>query len=370
MIIGFYIANVFLILYFSSQTVFSFEQLRSIYFVNTEQNALANEPINFYFVNIGQQKSKSISIENSGTTSYLIEKVTLQEGGFGVFTLYTNPAVPVYIFPNQIINITLNFLPNRINSFYDTILIFFSEPFRFVYAIPIEGHSKCLNQLFVLDTFGFVGTPDFRVPILLRGDQNLVEPISVNLSFTITVNGKVFFIDSVEQNTSIIKKDVNQTYLTYKINVPNLTFDSATKQITYLIGRLFLSEQDTTQVTLSEIVCETQGVNFEATNAKINTLGICNPNLSLIDFIPNYVQIVIPNQVVDDELIIEFFSTKSTKEEVDIRVYNLIGKLVFQASTIIEPKIHLPLKAIPSGLYKIVLFLQNQNYSEIISVVK
>lgn len=366
-----YIANVLLIIHFYSSTVLSIEHLSNGYAINTTKNTLANEPINFHFVNIGQLRSKSISIENSGTSSYLIEKVTLQEGGLGVFSLFTSPTVPVQISPNQIINLTLNFLPNRINSFYDTILIYFEEPFRFIYSIPIEGHSKCLNQLFLLDTFGFVGTPNFRIPIFVKGDPNLVEATTVNLSFTVTVNGRVFFVDSVGENSTLTEIEVNQTYLSYKMKVQNLTFDSATKSITYLSGRLFLSEQDTTNVTISEIKCETEGVNFEGTNATIKTLGICNSNLSLVDFIPNYVHIAIPNQIVNDELLIEFFPIKQSSREIaDIRFYNIIGKLVYHVNTELDSRIIIPLTTIPSGIYKTDIFLPNQKYSEIISVVK
>ncbi|MFN3306822.1 MAG: hypothetical protein ACK42Z_06515 [Candidatus Kapaibacteriota bacterium] len=365
-----YIGNVLLILHFYSLTVSSSEHISNSFALFTTQNTLANEPINFHYVNIGQMKTKNISIENSGTSSYLIEKVTLQEGGLGVFSLFTNPTVPVQISPNQLINITLNFLPNKINSFYDTILIYFEEPFRFIYSIPIEGHSICFNQLFFLDTFGIVGTPNFRIPIFVKGDPNLVEPITVNLSFTVTVSAKVFFIDSVGENFTLTQVDVNQTYLSYKMNISNLTFDSTTKLITYLYGRLFLSEQDTTNLTISEIECETEGVNFEVTNGILKTLGICNTNLSIVDFIPNYVHVAIPNQIVNDEISIEFSPIKQSPREIaDIRIYNTIGKMLSQVSSEINSKINIPL-AIPSGVYKLVIHLPNQTFSEIICVVK
>ncbi len=326
-----------------------------------------NEPINFNFVRLGQNRTKNFFIENVGRTSYSIEKILFQKGGLNVFLFVSSPKIPAIINPNQSINITLTFQPDRVGSFYDTLLIYFVEPFNFVYSLPIEGHSLCLNTLFIKDTSDFVGTKDFKLPIFIKGDPNLVEALPINFSFLVTSNSKIFYIDSI-RNGIIVSKTSKQTYTTYKISLNNFLLDSYQKPICYLIGKLYLSQQDTTIITISEPQCEVAGVDFETVSGILSTYGICITNLSIVDF--DYFSINIPDIINTEELKIFFNQNYEIETWTTIKIYNLLGKEVQNLTLKISNEVSIPLSYISSGIYKVDIQNQYQKYSKIICVYK
>ncbi|MCX7908289.1 MAG: T9SS type A sorting domain-containing protein [Ignavibacteria bacterium] len=328
-----------------------------------------NDPINFYYVKIGDTKIKNFYISNAGTTSYSINKIQFQNGGLGVFFFSTTPKIPIVINPNESINITLTFQPDRVQSFYDTLLIFFNEPFNFIYSIPVEGHSTCLNKLFVIDTSYFVGTPNFTIPVLIKGDSNLGESFPIDLSFYITTNAKVFHIDSI-RNGSIVERTSHKTFITYKINISNFTLDSTQKEVCYLIGQLFLSEQDTTMLSFYNPQCNVDGIFFETENGKIGTYGICISNISLVNFDTDFIKINIPNQVISNELEIHFNQNREKQNLVSVKIYNSLGKEIIFLTSKTQTKLTIPTNNLSSGIYKVEIITEYQKYSKLISVIK
>jgi hypothetical protein len=366
----FYIAIVFLLLTssYSFALEISISSEKKILGNNTNFDQ-ANEPIKFNFAKIGDIKYKNFYIENAGNTSYSIEKIIFQNGGYGVFFYSSNPSVPAVISSNESINIILSFNPNIINSFYDTLLIYFKEPFSFIYSVPIEGHSFALSKLIINDTSDFVGSKNFKIPVILKGDQVLIEGIPIELSFFITTNAKVFIIDSIS-NGFVVDNFVNSSFFTYHIKINNLNLDSSTQIICYLIGKLMVSDQDTTILTISEPSCNIEGLSFEPKNGTIKTYGICVTDISLIKLNFDYVKIEIPDVISLNELPIKILQTQKSPMPSHIVLYNILGQEVKKFDVEINESIYLPLNEIPSGIYKVEIYLEEQKYSKLINVLK
>lgn len=334
----------------------------------SKEKPLSNDPINFNFVKIGETRFKTFYIENTGTNTYTIEKIQFLNNGLGVFFFSATPKPPTVIYPNNSINILLTFSPNKVGNFYDTLLIFFNEPFYYVYALPVEGHSTSTNFVFIQDTSNFVGIPNFRVPIFVKGDPNLVEAVPVSLSLLITTNAKIYFIDSIE-NAKISSITRNQSYFSYKINLNNFILDSSQKTLCTLIGRLFLSSQDTAIITLSEIESDIKGINFEAKNGTVTTYGICVSSMSLVNFDFDYTEIKLLNEIVRDELKINFLPKGNKEITATIELFNLLGKEVCKLKVKASGEVIVPLSNLSSGLYRIQISAENQKYSKLISVI-
>lgn len=337
--------------------------------LNEQKSTQNNEPINFNFVRIGDTRSKTFYIENTGINSYSIEKIQFLKNGLGVFSFSANPNPPTTIHPNKSIIVRLYFTPNKIGDFFDTLLIYFNEPFYFVYSIPVEGHSTSKNLIFVKDTSNFVGTANFRVPVLIKGDKNLVEPITINLTLLITTNARIFYIDSI-LNGKVVEKTRNQTFISYKVNFNPFVLDSSQQTLCTLIGKLFLASQDTTIITLSQTECDVKGIDFETKDGTVETFGICVSNMSLIDFNFDYLDVKLLNEVVSDEL--QIFLSNSGKNEriVNIELYNLLGTKIFAKTFNVNPEILVPLYNFPTGIYLLIISSENQKYSKLISVLK
>ncbi|MGC8747947.1 MAG: T9SS type A sorting domain-containing protein [Candidatus Kapaibacteriota bacterium] len=359
----------FLIFFFVSSSFSKDNEKLDISILNNTTNLFSNEPINFNFVRVGNSKSKFFYIENAGTNTYSIQRIFFQNGGLGVFLFASNPKVPTNIQPGESLNISLIFQPNRIGSFFDTLLIYFNEPFDFVYSLPVEGHSIAYNLIFGKDTSDFIGKNIFKIPFYIKGDPNLVVPININLSFSLTTNAKVYYIDSINNGT-VINFSTNGHYITYFVNINNFALDSSQKTLFYTIGKLFLSEQDTTNITISGVSCNENGIFFETSPLKVHTYGICVSNLSLINLNSEYFEVIIPNQIVSENLTI-VFETESTPEKfAKIKLYNILGKQAFETELKIQKEFTLPLLNISSGLYKVEITTDYQKYSKIISVIK
>lgn len=329
----------------------------------------SNETIRFNFVKLGDIKSKTIYVENAGTSTYLIQSISFLNNGLGVFSFSSNPNLPVSLNPNEAIFITLNFQPDRISKFFDTLLIHFTEPFDFIYLIPIEGTSFINNSLFIKDTSEFVGTNNFTIPIYLKGDTELSESINLDFNFSVCTNSKVFFIDRITNGT-IIDNTFNNTFQILTLNFNNCLIDSSTKVITYLIGKLLLAEQDTTVITLDNIDSEIPGVTFSTENGTLQLLGICVSDISLIDFENDWVNISVPDLINSENLKIRFEFSSNKERYFVINFYDLLGNLIASEIFSLEPEVVIPISVLPNGIYQLNILFDKLKYSKKISVIK
>lgn len=329
----------------------------------------SNEPIRFNFVRLGDIKSKTIYIENAGTSTYHIQNITFINKGLGVFSYSSTPNVPVNILPSEAIFITLNFQPDKIDKFYDTLLIKFTEPFDFIFPIPIEGSSIAYNLLFAKDTSEFVGTNNFTVPIFLKGDPEITEGIPLSFVLSLCVNSKVFLVDKVSSGI-IVENNFVQTSNTLKILIDNIVLDSSTKVVTNLIGKLLLSDQDTTILTLDSIELDIPGVYLQTKNAVISLLAICASNISLIDFDRSLINFSIPEVINLGILKIQCDYIFYEKTLLDVKIFDILGNLVYFNRISLEPEIEIPLNNLSSGTYRVEVTYKSSKYSKIISVLK
>ncbi len=329
----------------------------------------SNETIRFDFVKLGDIKIKTIYIENAGTSTYLIQSISFLNNGLGVFSFSSNPNVPVSLNPSEAIFITLNFQPNKVSKFFDTLLIHFTEPFDFTYSIPIEGTSFIKNFLFIKDTSEFVGTKDFAIPIYLKGDTELSESITLDINFSVCTNSKVFLIEKVS-NGNILANNFNNTFQILNLKINNVLFDSSTKVVTYLIGKLLLAEQDTTVITLSNVDSEIPGITFSPENGTLTLKGICVSDISLIDFEKDWVSITVPDLINSDNFKITFEFSSNKERNFVINFYDLLGSLRFSRIFSLEPEVDIPISVLPNGIYQLEILFDKLKYSKKISVTK
>jgi hypothetical protein len=338
---------------------------------NKEKISQGFEPINFKFVQIGKSKSKTIYINNSGSNPFRIQSVVFQLGGVGVFSFSTNPAPPIIIGPDESIFINLGFTPSNVNRFYDTLLITFDEPFEFVYALPVEGASFSINQIFIQDTSALIGTKDFQMPIFIKGDSNIEEPVMANLVFSLTFNSSLFSLLGLEQGT-IIGKQQNGLFTTYDLVFDNIPIDSTTKVLTKIKGLVLLGYPDTTTFEIKDARSDTAGILFDLHNGLFQSIGVCISKTSLVELQDGITDLHVYPVPANGTLNIEFINYNlKPNETAEIVFCNILGQLLERTTFELHSNVQtISLDKLTSGVYRLYLFYKGQAFSTLFSVVK
>lgn len=338
---------------------------------NKEKISQGFEPINFRFVQVGKDKTKTIYINNSGSNPFVIQSVVFQLGGVGAFSFSTTPIPPVTINPNESIFINLNFAPPSVNQFYDTLLITFNEPFEFVYTLPVEGTSFSINKIFIQDTSALIGTKDFQMPIFIKGDSNLEEPVIANLDFSLMFNSSLFNFLSLEQGT-IAGKRQNGFFTTYDLKFDNIQIDSTTKVLTKIKGLVLLAYPDTTTFEIKDMRSDTVGILFDSRNGLFQSMGVCISKTSLVELQEGITDLHIYPIPANETLTIELinYNLKSS-ETAEIAFCNLLGQLLEQTTLELHSNVQtISLNKLTSGVYRLYFFYKNQTFTTLFSVVK
>lgn len=350
-----------------------------IIFLSIEEKLLKNEekisqefePINFRFVQVGKSKSKTIYINNSGSNPFRIQSVAFQLGGVGAFSFSANPVPPVVISPNESIFINLGFAPSNISRFYDTLLITFDEPFEFVYTLPIEGTSFSINKIFIQDTSGLIGAKDFQMPIFIKGDSNIEEPVTANLVFSLTFNSSLFGLLSLEQGT-IVGQQRNGLFITYDLGFDNIQIDSTTKVLTKIKGLVLLASPDTTTFEIKNIHSDTAGILFDSHNGLFQAIGVCISKTSLVELQEGITDLHIYPIPANETLSIELINNNlNPGETAEIVFCNLLGQLLERTTFELRSNVQtISLSKLTSGVYRLYLFYKERTFSILFSVVK
>ncbi len=329
------------------------------------------EPINFKFAQVGRSKTKTIYINNSGSSPFRIQSIAFQLSGVGVFSFAANPSPPISINPDESIFINLNFSPKSVGQFYDTLLIVFDEPFEFVYALPVEGISFATNKIIIRDTSAFVGAKDFPIPIYIKGDSNIEEPVTTNLTFSLTFDASLFNLVSSEQGI-IISKQQNGFFATVDLRFDNIQIDSTTKILTKIKGLVLLGYPDTTTFEIGSIRADTLGVLFDTRNGLFQAQGVCVAKISLIEMQEGITDLIAYPTPASETLTLEFPNYKPKQNEiVEITFCNTFGQIVERTTLEINSNTEtINISKLTSGVYRLLLTYKNQTFSALINVVK
>lgn len=338
---------------------------------NKDKISQGFEPINFRFVQVGKSKSKTIYINNSGSNPFRIQSVVFQLGGVGVFSFSTNPTPPIIIRPDESIFINLGFTPSNVNRFDDTLLITFDEPFYFVYALPVEGTSFSVNEIFIQDTNALIGAKDFQLPIFIKGDADIEEPVVANLVFSLTFNSSIFSLLSLEEGT-IIGKQQNGLFTTYDLQFDNVQIDSTTKVLTKIKGLVLLGYPDTTTFEIKNARSDTAGILFDSRNGLFQAIGVCVSKTSLVELQEGITDLHIYPIPANDALTIEFINHNLKPDETTEIVFcNLLGQLLERTTLELHSSVQtISLNKLTSGVYRLYLFYKNRTFSILFSIVK
>lgn len=367
--------KVFLIiigLFFLVLKNFGYNEPNTIFFeinAKNNENLLALSPIKFNFVLIGKVKTKYISITNAGANSIKFQKITLAKNEGNVFSFTSTLTPPTFIQPNEKISINLSFQPQTIDSFFDTLIIEFSEPFFFLYEVPIEGYSFLYNTLWIKDTSALIGTNELAVPIFLNGIPELEEAITCYLSFDLTFDNSVFNLNN-ESLLPIQSKTSNHTFSNYRFLFENVVLDQNQKILTNLIGKVLLGNNRETTFQLSNITTNLEGVYIIAKNGNLEALSTCLSDYSMIELNSAIPLDIYPNPAkyfikIDFQKFNENFLPKAK-----IEIWNIYGLLVKEFEEEIADGFELDISYLPSGLYRFNIKVKNQQYSKQICVIK
>lgn len=339
-----------------------------------ENELLSLNPIKFAFVRIGNSKNKYLSITNAGTNIIKVKKIYFLKNGLGSFYFSAIPTPPAFIQPNEKISINLIFQPPSVNAFYDTLIVEFSEPFTFFYEVPIEGYSFLYDTLSIVDTSAFIGTKNLKLPLILAGVANLEESLICDISFDLVIDHSLLTLEN-ENTLPIVSKIVNNTTIIYHFLIPNVTIDQSPKVLTDIFATVLLSPKRTTKIELNNISTNLEGINIVPKNGNFEAFAICLTDYSMIEMGSQITGIDIYPNPISDFLNVSLKSwvsnTSNTPHKIHICIMNLYGSKIFEVvEETTQRNLELDLSNIPTGLYNLIVQVEHQQYSKIISVYK
>lgn len=352
---------------------FGFNEPNTIFLeanAKNNENLLTLSPIKFNFVLIGKVKTKYINITNAGANAIKFQKISLAKNAGNVFSFLTSPTPPAFIQPNEKISINLSFQPQTIDSFFNTLIIEFSEPFFFLYEVPIEGYSYLYDTLWINDTSAIIGTNEFLVPIILNGISELEEALNCDLSLDLTFDNSVFSLDN-ESLLPIQSKTSNHTISNYRLLFENVALDQNQKILSNLIGKVLLGSNSKTTFQLSNVTTNLEGVYIIAKNGNLEVLSTCFSDYSKIELNSETIPSDIYPNPAENFIKINFHKfNEKFHPKARIEILNIYGLIVKEFEKEVTDGLELDISYLPSGLYRFNIKVKNQQYSKQICVIK
>lgn len=333
------------------------------------EELLSLAPIKFDFVLTGTSKTKFINITNAGTNAIKVQQVSFANNGLGSFTFVSNPIPPSIIQPKEKITISITFQPLAVNSFFDTLIVEFSEPFFYTYEVPVEGYSYIFDTLWIKDTSAIVGIKDFAIPIFLDGIPSLEEAITCDISFDLYFDNSVFILEN-ENSLPIQSKSQNTTFSTYRLFFTNVVLDKNRKILANLVGKVLLGSSRQTKFEFKNINTSVDGIYIVPKEGTLEAMTTCLSDYSLIEMNTSVFLIDIYPIPTHNYLKINLQSLNQTSHTLLISIMSPFGYKIEEFIDKANGVYELDVSHLPSGIYKLVVFVENQQYSNFFCVIK
>ncbi|MFH1051949.1 MAG: T9SS type A sorting domain-containing protein, partial [bacterium] len=266
-------------------------------------------------ISIDNKDNKNLILTNKSNESIRIEDVRLKSGN-GELSIIAIPQTPVILDSGEAMTININFEPDYMQEYADSLIIEISEPCEELFSSNVSG----------------IGTGKMLVwlPVLSKEvGYNICIPLYAKLMNTKPITLDTKFDTEIRYDATALKPEndyaIVGTNRIVDFNNKDLSISKDTNVIAELCGTVLLAKENTTPIFISDFTLSNPYCEIETLDGSLTILG-CSIDISRIMLIEPIEVSLTPNPGKDE---IDL-SIKSTYHgQIDIRIYNTLGNLVY-----------------------------------------
>ena len=292
-------------------------------------NITGLKDVNFGSVSVGGQTGVSVLLKNLSNAAVKIQNIKTKDSS-PEFILKTVPSLPSILSTGETIEIKVNFNPDVIKSYLDSVIIEISEPCPVIYKFELKGASSdsieitYKTTIWLPDTLALVGDIDYCIPLYARNDD------------TTKINQVLDFTAEIRYDATALLPDADFPVIAGErvigLKGSNIKLQNKDNELENICGKIFLPDQDKTILKITSFEWGNPKIVKTINNGSLTVKGLCQQPIARIRmFIPLTLKIS-PNPVESDLTII---IPKEYQTEM-IKIFSVEGILVYQTSDIFK----------------------------------
>ena len=311
-------------------------------------------------VSVSATSTQSLIFTNSGSEPLVISSISLLGGATSGFRVRSNPAAPMTIQPGGVFEIFVDFLPKQQKTYIDGVVMKLDAPCSDTRVLSLSGAGVVVVDILASlpKIVESPSTRDVRLPIRARvtGESSRID----SAAFTMRVRyiAALFALRDVIGAT-VLRNEVVGGFTVVELAVPPRTIDSSGTVIVELLGDMTIGPLDSTDIIFDQAAVTAPNVTSRllTENGSIK-ITICQAGGDRLVRRSGRLSVQVhPNPVSDDgEIVTETYE----RGRHSLMLITAEGRTIplnswdHDASS---PVVHhrIPVEALPSGLYQVVL---------------
>lgn len=293
------------------------------------------DTIDFGEVEIGTQKTKTISLSNIGDTNIFINQVIIFD--IENFSVSPNGIIGLTLRTSDTFGLDYKFHPFSEGEFETVSKLALGFPCDTTLQIVLRGIGKAPKprQLFVsIDNHSFKPYTIAKIPIKFKFENTPISSID-SMRFEVEYYPRVFNVASVYSGSFVVEPQIDFQNQRIKISLKTNKQNQSEGVLAYLEGMVLIGDQKFSELKFSNFsVFGDEKPNVVLQNGKVQIDSICVPDLRLIstELLPEF-----KVQLFENKLILKVNSYSDNLKAV-VYLYDLLGRCVFKETLLVEGK--------------------------------
>lgn len=320
--------------------------------------------VNFDSVCIGDKEYFTLSLHNTGSDSYNITGINFLKADSNL-KLSTNITVPTNLAPGDSIVVFIEFSPDEIRNYSDSIKIFLEKsPCKEIKTLYINAFGVPRFQLSIPDTVGYVKDENFCFPVFIQLNAKRNTSLLIDYQAEVSFDPYVFLPKTsfrVENGRRIVS-----------LSGKNFLVTDEPKLLSEICGLVMLGDS-LTIASIDKFNYKNSKICLETINGNFAITGLCAIKSSRIELLKEADLKIYPNPS-NDKIEISYHS--ETSGDYRLVIYNNQGakiyeNLKFKDNNSSEDLIYnIDLKNFSSGLYYVIFLNEEKILKKPLMILK
>jgi len=223
-----------------------------VFFVN-KINISGLKDVYFGTIHAGAQTGMFELLKNESNVPVEVKKIYTKNRP-DIFAVTKNPALPFILAVDSTIKININFIPEFIKPYTDSLIVEIGNPCPVSYSSYMKGTVFADVSVYIPDTTGTIGVDNFCMPLYIQKANDLKIKETLSYKAEIRYNYSALKPENVIGNIESNDRVIN-------FESAGLQFDKDFLTLNTICGLVLLAETDKTPFRIT---------NFEFTNPLIN----------------------------------------------------------------------------------------------------
>ena len=223
--------------------------------------------------------TRDLILRNKGKHDFRIKSILISNTE-SVFELDISKTFPIDLKSSDNFQFTVRFKPITLNTFEDSIIVEIDYPCYLKKIIYLRGTSVTNTLVFIPDTTGEVGTPDYKIPVYVRKLFEFSLPKSLEFEISISYEDSYYALNDNSPNIKSKELRGKIRRLTIEGVVDNISTNNT--QIAELVGLICLGDGPGTKLKIDSFTWKNQLMSTETRDGSLMITGVCKPEIARI----------------------------------------------------------------------------------------